>query len=459
MTEATCSKRLSNQYNFYKEEEHVMKKKIYFYLLTFLLIPLTTNAQVGAAAGSIGTGIAVSNVVKDIEQSTANLIDDLDNVVSARSFQLRLELMFLLNELENKSSKLVGKTFGELNKSQQLFFENTNKSIAEIERLMSEGMDDADMMITHAEQIVAQIPFTENEPRLRTFSPLYVKSLDDTEPLKISIKGSFLNHGEAKLEVAGQFCDMITQTDSSLDFICDSAPFAAFETVNYVKGNLIVEEEQGFWDNLLSGNKEYKQYAISVSVVPKLAGSYKILATVNTKDKKTQGREGKWGHVNPHCRSSKSSSTNFGPSGTGWLIDVNSITTRVTNSRKGSHSLQNVSENGFQVYAKARNKGNCVLGSKDSRGAREGVASWQEYNFTSGTAVQTLGSGDLEWGKDIAIDLPVNLRGFKVIVNQIDGNVSVVNTAEDKKWFAVSKDGGATSLILQPKTLKTALSD
>jgi hypothetical protein len=434
-------------------------KKIYLLIVVFMVqFSSPAHSQVEAVAAPIASGASIASVVGNIEQSISNLIEDLDNVISARSFQLRLELMFLLNEVENKGNSLIGKTFGELNNSQQLFFENTRKSISDIESMMNQGLDDIDQMITHAEQIVAQVPFTEEEPRIRSFGPLYLKSIESSGTVKLAFKGSFLNHGEARFEMAGEFCETISQTDSLLEFKCKNEPFVAFDDVNYITGTLLIQKEIGFFEGLFGKKAEFKQYTTSVVVVPAKLGTYEIEATVNTQNVQYANRDGRWGHVNPHCRSRRSSTTNFGPQGAGWKIDVNSIRTRFTNERRGSRRVINSSENGFQVEAVARNSGNCVFGSGDARGASQGVATWREYKVDPATQVQVISSGEVEWGKDIAVDLPTNLRGFKVIVRQIDGNEAILITADDKNWFSVTRDGQSTALVVSPKSLKEALS-
>lgn len=435
-------------------------RKLYPLIIAFaLLLHSIAYSQVETIAAPIASGASVAGVVKNIEQSVSNLIEDLDNVISARSFQLRLELMFLLNELENKGNSLVGKTFGELNNSQQLFFENTQKSISNIESMMNQGLDDIDQMITHAEQIVAQVPFTDEEPRIRSFGPLYMKSINNSGTVKLAFEGSFLNHGKATLEIAGENCETISQTDSILEFKCNNEPFVAFDVVNYITGTLLVQKEIGFFERIFRKKAEFKHYSASVVVVPTKLGSYEIQTTVNTQKIQRANRSGTWGHVNPHCRSRRSSTTNFSPQGTGWKIDVNSINTRFTNERSGSRRVVNATENGFQVEAVARNSGNCVFGSGDARGASVGMANWEEYKVNPSTQVQVISSGEIEWGKDIAVDLPTNLRGFKVIVRKFDGNEEILITAEDKNWYSVTRDGQSTALVISPKSLKDALSE
>lgn len=434
-------------------------RMFYTALIIFLLqCPHASFAQIESIAGPIATSTSVSNVISDIEQSISNLIEDMDNVVSARSFQLRLELMFILSEMENKGNSFVSKTFGELNDAQQLFFENTKKSVLEIESMMNQGLDTMDDMLVHAEQIIAQVPLTEEEPRIRSFVPLYIKSIDSPGEVKISLKGSFLNHGDAKFEMAGEFCEEISQTDSLLEFKCNSKSFVAFEDLNYVSGTLLVQKKRGFWKGLFGKKADYKKYSTSIVVVPSMLGSYEIQATVNIQNVEYADRSGRWGHVNPHCRSRRSRTTNFGPQGRDWKINVNSIETRFTNRRRGSHRVINASENGFQVESVARNRGSCALGSRDARGASVGVVTWKEYKINPSTEVKVVSNGTIEWGRDIVVDLPTNIRGFKVIVRQIDGNEAIVINADDKKWFSVTRDAPSTALVVSPKSLKDALS-
>ena len=370
--------------------------------------------------------------------------------------------MFLLSELESTGDRLVGKTFGELNRSQQIFFENTSRTLDDVDQSISEGLDQADEIVSHVEQLVAQVPFTKQEPRLRSATPDYIMSPEgDVEQTTVfRFRGSFLHHGEATLLFAGVSCAKIGHNDTNIEFECSNRNFITDGSILHQTGELTVEDYRSGWDRfrgIFGNTRRYKTYNVSVSSVPRQMGTYSLSAVVSYDTEETRSRSGSWGHVNPHCRSSRSSTSNFGPSGQDWTIAVGSISTSVTNERRGSHRLENVSENGFQVSATARNSGSCFGPAKDSRGASQGNAYWTEVKRGTATQNVELSSGPLFWNQDVLVDLPPRTQAFSLVFNRLDGAVEAFNSAEPGKWLVLNRDASSTSLVLSPRSIDRAM--
>lgn len=421
-----------------------------------LAIALSISAT---QAHAVANTVAMGGLIQQTEQSASNIIADLDNVVSARAFQVRTEMMFLISELNAMSGELVGKTFGELDESQKTFFENAQIRLDEIDTMIGNGFDQADDIVDHAEHIVAQVPFTKKEPRVRTTAPTYLASYagDGNDSTVITIQGSFLNHGDPILTMGTAQCDLKAHADNEAMFLCPSAQFVAFDNVNHIAGTLNVVKKRSWW-NKLWGKKDYKDYRVATTVVPEKMADFTVTAVVNTIEFETRKRQGKWGHVNPHCRRHKTTVTSFGPAGEGWKIQPETIALRKSNSRRGSHRLENVSENGFQVRASAKNKGDCIWPTRDARGAEEGYVTWVEKKPKTVPVKETLGEGELAWGKDMAIDLfDKELVGYKVIVTKITGDELIFIGEGSRDWATVTVDANQTSLLLSPKSLKDAM--
>lgn len=434
-------------------------------LMAVLLVasPNLSAAQGGAVATGFAADATVGSIVRQIEASASNVIADIDDVVSARTFQLRTELAFLISEVEATGGRLIDKTFGELNESQQLFFENANRTVADISRSIKEGLEDADLLVTHVEQVIAQVPFTKKEPRVRATTPTFLVSQDTalTKEVAVEVRGSFLRHGDATLRIGDATCTTAGHTDSKINFVCDASAFIAEDRVTHRSGELLVGERRGFFGRIggvFGKDRPTKRYVLAMSTVPMRMGLYSVEATVEYDEVITQRRSGQFGHVNPHCRSRRTSRTNFGPSGTGWKIDVGSIRWRFTNERRGSARQVNVSENGFQMEATARNSGTCAGPIRDARGAAVGVVEWTERKVVPKTRTEIVKAGDLVWGRDEDVNLPERLVGFKLIVERIDGGRDVLHTAKAERWFDVTRDAGSTSLVIAPREVEDALS-
>jgi hypothetical protein len=433
-----------------------------------LLLCCTAHSTHAAAATTFVAGMAVSGIVEQLKTSIQQIIDQLDNRVSARTFQLRADLVVLQSEVANSADALVGKTFGELSKQQQTFFEGAANTVSQAGTLVSDTTKSVETIATQVEQALAQIPFFGSEPRVRRSSPSFVKVMPASAPeVTFAIDGSFLKHGDAAFNIGGAACKVVGHIESRATFTCPATAFAGpMERVKYVTGTLVVSLEQSVWQKLTSffgGKAKTKTYQLPVAVVPSVLGKYSVQATHLTETAQTQPRRGNWGRTNDHCVGRQSFQYNFGPSGTGWKILVDTVSATETCGRGGQgHAIRNLSEAGFQIESWSSNSGRCerVLGSivsRDARGCSSGYVTWTERNASSTPQTTVIGTGDLEWGKAVTLTLPPRIVGVLVTVDQIDGQRVALNSAIGSRWFSVSRDAASTSLVLSPLELSRAL--
>lgn len=424
------------------------------------MIP-ATSSQVGIFA----TGALVSGIIDELEKSIAILIDQLDNRLSALSFQMRTELVFLQDELRKSGETLVGKTFSELSKQQQLFFENATTTISSVGAGLREADAEIDKLATQVEQIAAQFPFIGEEPRVRSSKPLYLTPPSE-DYVSVSVQGSFLKHGDVELKLQDKVCKVTGHNDSQAIFSCPSQAFESPEkSVSFLSATFVVHEERSLWQSLgsLFGRKTpTKQYKLPIAVVSKVLGEYQVIATHMKDSVETKSRSGNWGRTNDHCRGRQSFTYNFGPASAEWKIDVNSIKTSKSCERRGGHAARNVSINGFQIESWAKNSGSCekLLGkvvAYDGRGCSSGSVTWLESRNIEQRTETILGSGSLEWGKAVSFKLPDRLQGFLITVKQIDGKEIALNSAIPSKWFGVKRDEASTSIVVSPLELAAAM--
>ncbi|MEJ2406327.1 MAG: hypothetical protein P8171_18920 [Candidatus Thiodiazotropha sp.] len=442
-----------------------MKTKTF--ILVFSIAVLMPKFTLSGAESAIAAGAIMEGIIDQLENSITTLIDQLDNRVSARSFQMRTELVFLQDEISHLAESLASKTFAELTKQQQIFFENATTTIASVEEGLNAADLEIDSLATQVEQISAQFPFVGSEPRVRRSDPTFLKQLSSNETtVPVRIEGSFLNHGEALLAVRKHNCKLTGHTDSSTSFVCPGAAFPINgNQVTYLSGRFVVLQERSFFEKMISffgSEAPTKTYKIPFAVVPSRLGTYEIKATHLVDTKQSNTRTGIWGRTNDHCKGRQSFQYNFGPASAEWSVDVNSIKTSVTCERRGGHAVRNVSQNGFQIESWASNGGRCekLLGSivsKDGRGCSAGNVTWIETRVVPIMNEEVIKSGVLEWGKAVSVTLPSRLQGILITVNQIDGKTVVLNSATPSKWFTASRDGESTSLVLSPLEINEAL--
>lgn len=437
-------------------------------LFSGVAISMLIAAGSAKAQGAIAAGMAVSGLIEQLKTAIGQTIDQLDNRVSARSFQMRTELVFLQAELAHSADALVGKTFGELSKQQQLFFESTSNTITAAQQTLKQTDAEIDALATQIEQVAAQFPFVGEEPRVRKSSPSFLTPpASATSQVPVQVDGSFLKHGDAKLMIGQNECKATGHTESKATFVCPGKLFSnQTSEVTYLSAILTVGLERSFFKWIASwfgSDDAVKTYPLSIAVVPPSLGSYEIKATHLVDSSESNSRSGPWGRTNDHCSGRQSFQYNFSPASPEWRIDVNSIQTSVSCRRGGAgHAVRNQSEFGFQIESWARNRGRCerVLGSivsYDARGCSAGNVSWTEKRIVPVRTETVLKSGTLEWGKAVSVALPPRLEGILVKVNQIDGKSVVLNAATTSKWFAVSRDATSTSVVVSPLDLAAAL--
>lgn len=437
-------------------------------ILAIAFLASVPSTSFSSAQGAIAAGAIMGGIISQLENSIATLIDQLDNRVSARSFQMRTELVFLQDEISHSAERLSDKTFSEITQQQQIFFENATTTVESVKSSLKQADAEIDSLATQIEQVAAQFPFVGEEPRVRKATPVFLKELSSSnESVPVQIEGSFLNHGEVAFSVGNEKCKVTGHNDSSASFVCPGKVFQLNgKKVTYLSGDLTVHQEKSFWESITSifgVETPTKNYKLPFAVVPSVLGAYEIKATYLVDSTQKSNRSGDWGRTNDHCKGRQSFQYNFGPASAEWSIDVNSIRTKETCGRGGQgHAVRNASKNGFQIESWSKNSGRCekVLGSVvsyDARGCSAGKVTWTETKVVPKTTSKVIKNGSLEWGKAISATLPPRLKGILITVNQIDGNTVVLNSATPSKWFSASRDGASTSLVLSPLELKEAL--
>ncbi len=445
-----------------------MKIKVTFLSALLSLSVLTVFFQSPQATGGAITGtMLVGSIIEQLEGSISNVVSQLDNHVSARAFQIRMELIFLQEAIAKSGEQLIGKTFEELSLQQQLFFENATKTIQSVESNIDKVDTEVDNLATQVEQIAAQIPFFGEQPRLRESSPLYLLSSKATqEDTVVSINGSFLKHGNAELYFGDAACELLGHNDSNIRFSCPGTVFSpTTDKVISMSAKLVLGDEISFFEKVgtwFGSDQPTTKYTLPFHVIPDNLGRFKLVSYYGSQRREERNRRGDFGRTNKHCRHTQSYEYNFGPESPEWRIDTSSIRTRTSCSRRGSHSILNSSGSGFQIRTTASNSGSCeeILGrvvAYDGRGCEAGTVSWTEYKIQPVTASSALGNGVLQWGQDVSFQLPNNFQSFLLSVVLIDGKKIELNQAVGSDWFNVSRDAANNTIVISPKSLHLAL--
>lgn len=436
-----------------------------------MLLGLTIAQSVGGGpsfaqdpAGVIAAGAEVNGIVDNLRNSLRDVLSRLDQSVSSGTFLARMQITNLLAELDYRASGLVGKTFGQLDKEQQVFFQNTQRTIVDLQAMGDKIAANADSVAQRAEFAIGSVPFTKTEPRLRSAAPRVIARSTAAKPVRVVLDGSWLANGNPELLLGGGACTLAQLAEPKAAFDCEAKLFAGDDApgVRYVSGTFSAVKSEGWWDSIrrfFGGKPERKPYPVSIGIVRDNFAHAKVAVTALEDGEETNRRSAKYDTGAQHCTWGSETTINVSPAGPEWSIDVNSISLVLDS---GEHSeLRNVTSRGFQVYAVGHNSGNCakVLGqtvSYDARGWANGHVDWTERKKTSVPRTAEVFDGDLPWGDTRVIPLPAGLQTYIVTLSLFNGATRQYNAPVKDELFAIERDEAGRSLKLAPRQIGEA---
>jgi hypothetical protein len=447
----------------------MLKKAIFAVLFVLALagVSVPARAQVAAATAVIAGEAVMSGVMSDLSNSIQQALDRLDMSVSSGTFLMRMQLQILLAEVESRASVVVGKTFKELDESQQRFFIEARVTLDEVERKGENLLEDADALVQRVEFLLGNTFVVGHEPRLRSHEPRVVISSGegDAGMLNVRFSGSWLANGVANLRFGDTSCKLLDSKEPSLGFDCPNTLFVAKDALRRARGDLVVVGDQNWWDSIVSffgGGTKTKTYPVSIEVLPPNFGDVAVNAAyaVSREERKAHAPM-PFDSGAQHCVWGSSQLQNITPAA-GWQIDVASgVQVSVNSSSDGKHEIRNLTGAGFQFYAEGRNKGRCrrVLGetvSRDARGWHNGTLSWTEVRTVIETASGELLNASLGWGDSRVVQLPDTTSSFVVHLKRFDGSVNEYNSVAADDFLMISRDEAGNSLKIAPRRLKDA---
>lgn len=439
-----------------------------------LLIPWhSTGVAAANPATAIAGSTAVNSVIDNAKSNVEDLIDELDGTVSRNSFAVRQHLLLILQNLDIVAKELAGQTFGQLDNSQKLFFNNLNNSLARWEETSKVTLGEVQNTLDQVEVTISRLPGTDKRPRVLRFGPTYVLPSRSNDKVRVAVRGSLLGAHEPSFKLGGRPCERTTKTESQLEFLCPANAFRFGPRVASSKGVLKVYENQTLLDKLaglFSDNQESYTYDLGIFTVPRQMGSYQATVVRKVTTRETAQRSQRFRHRNDHCQGRRSHNWNVNARA-GWRIDPASIRARATDtSRRSSfHGVYERSESGFQLRARTVNHGNCIRYphggcciSHDGRGSVNVSASWTEYRDVETEVQEPLGRGALEWERDLSLPLPERTLSVVVEFRPIDGRHAVLTTGVTQpqardRWLEVATDPTARLTVLRPLGAEAAL--
>lgn len=434
--------------------------------LSIMIFCVIFSCVVQAQPGSIAGSAVVGTLVDSLEQSVASTIQRIDDTVSNNSFRTRQHLEILLSQLDSIADNQRDKTFSQLDQTQQAAFLNIKNSIEQLARLERVTANDAQKTSLTVGTAIGNLPLGNTVPRVIDYSPSYVlASRPGVAPgIVVSISGMLLGEGVPKLVMNDRDCEILSKTETALQFNCAAENWGAPDTVKNISGQLTVYQKNGFFRSLFGKSSIPRIYKLVVFAVPMSMGSYSLTAVKKVGKSRTNQRTQEFASHNDHCAGSREILFPF--NGTpGWLIDPASIKVNCSASQASRcDGLRNIATTSFGYMGRVVNYGTCaprIFGQRayvDARGAVFGSVGWVETQPYDELVTEDMGGGTLEWDKAVRIPLQAGTQSVSLTVKQIDGK-SVIVTSDDlgQSWYTVKFDRQSQFLLVTPRSLDVAM--
>lgn len=420
------------------------------------VILLTNSINALAQTEIFSSEILVENIVSDITDDLKQVINQLETTGTITSFNIRSNLLIILDNIKILGDELLGKTFGELSDAQKQFFERSNVLIKESLSGINITVDKVDGIVSSMGEALSRVPGVDGRPFVTKYSPSYV--LIGGDSYSISVHGSLIGNGEPSLYFGKEMCEVKTKTERLLEFNCPKNIFKSSE--NWISGILSVTTKKA-WNDIFSDAKKYN-YNLSLRAIDNTLGEYSLNVFVKKIGEVRKNRSQPNSYRNAHCQGERTMVWTYNPAG-GCKIDVQSVTvSHSTSSQSSYNGVQNLSENGFQVVGVVRNNGTCaprILGQRayvDGRGSLNVTANWVDICQEEKEIELESESGELTWKKQKSFQMPTNTTRFVLTIRQINGEEIVVNGTDSQKWFDVDYDPKGKIAIIRPKSLNAA---
>ena len=434
-----------------------MKTNILLFVL--ILLPLSTGAQWEIFLA----GQTVESVINQTKEGVKEVIREIKDSVSSTSFQIRQHGQLLLDQLDAILQANVDKTFGELRDTEQQLFIDVREQIENLKTLENIAASDVKQITNNLATAMGNVPFSRTTPRVLEYDPYYVLSKLENQDgaVSINIMGFLLADGIPSLELANKSCSLKIKIDTRLSFSCPINIFTTDDSIDYVHGILKIYEKPGFFSQFWKEPEEFV-YNISVNVIPRVFGTYVMIAYVDETKILLKEREQRFKHRNAHCQGSRDKDFNFYAENE-WAIDPKSIDLKCNKSRRSScNGLRNVLHDSFQYNCTIANSGYCFWPAKDARGGCSGKVTWTEKKPAIKRVEKEVEQGQLEWNKDVALRLPTNTKAIELTIEQnLDPNrkqKSIFFVSDNKhNWYEVEVNFASQYTRIRTRNLNDAM--
>lgn len=436
-----------------------------------LVIPSVSSARVAGLEDGVGyvATQSVSSVIDDLRSAIDDVMHNAANEVGRGAFAVRGNGEILMRQLDVMMTELEGKTFKDLNDSQQAFFNNLNASLSELRATSKYTVEQANQLVQSADAVLGTLPGANRSARVINFSPRYVLSKDSDQTVNVSITGGWLGSGEPTLSAGTEKCERLSRTEAQLSFLCklpvvEKLQKSAGEDVNEVsfrKLHLVTYDRTGFWGALFGRKPLPRSYDLAIAMVPSVLGTFSATADTSIPVIEYRDQAAERGSRNPHCKRSRDYQwqVDVAGMGEGWRIAQEPRIEKLGDKDASDVGLTQWTETGFLARGRAHNSGRCSWVSDDARGSVKIRAKWREQRTVNQPGKAEVEIGPIEWGDEKLVELPKGTKFVALTGQTIDGKTQVDTStnSQGRSWYSVSFDVANGILLIKPRSLEDAL--
>lgn len=434
-----------------------MKASHIIMMILFIWQAQATSAQIGAFSTAISTKFVVDELLKGLQSASARF----DALGTSQQFQARNHILTISDNLSNIPDKILDKAFDELNRSQQLFFENLRLTINDWNNNTNLTLEKIEYNLSQVGDFMGTFPGSKTFPRVLKYTP---STYSGSETVQVRIKGSWLGYKTPVLMINNVSCLLESKTETELVFSYNAtaAIDANCKGTNPVLGKLTVNNRRTLWQRITSifseTTKKKYEYNIALYPIPEVAARYQVNLMLQRTTRETQRREESFFKENEHCAPAIPFLATVTTTG-GWKIDMSSIDDSDHSARQecSYHGVRNKTDFGFELTGYIQNRGSCTfLGTKDARGAISVNVKFTEYRDVP-IDVQANGfkRGSVKFGSAEYVEILPDTKSFSVILEKCDGTKSVLSGSDiaSDEWFEVIKSGNSLSIKCKKASL------
>ncbi|GMQ24548.1 hypothetical protein Aoki45_12300 [Algoriphagus sp. oki45] len=253
-------------------------KKLLF-LIPFLIIIQSSGCGTEAVLSPMTAGsaiLALDAVNSSIDDATSTVEFAVNKTINNSAAQIKS----IISDLRHNILETVGDIDSKITEQQFRTLENILLLESEFESAIVNGLDGIERVSNNAGQIISDLPFTKNEPRITSVDlPFFI--VDWSEKVEIKLTGYNLDDKETGLVISEKLINPTIQSSTELTFSIPKASIIDFylgldDSEKLSVLNFPTTLSLGYKDGFFCSRK-VKELPISVKLLPRNLGKVAVV--------------------------------------------------------------------------------------------------------------------------------------------------------------------------------------